>query len=224
LKPVMVELFAGSAVMASTFEKAGFEVFTVDIEDLSRDPEHPIDLVKDIFDVEHIDLPSEPLVVWASPPCTAYSYARQKDRCFGPGGLPLNEEAHQANRLVRKTLTLIERMNPTYWFLENPRAYLGKQPFMKKIQGVHVSYCRYGEKVEKPTQIWGRHPVKWEPKAHCSHVVHRDAITNHRGHGYLVPKKDRAVLPQPLCDEIVKAVISSRGAYIVESLDAWING
>jgi hypothetical protein len=221
---VMVELFAGSAVMATTFENAGFEIFTVDIEDLSRDPDHPIDLVRDIIDVEGCDLPARPYVVWASPPCTQYSFAKQKDRAFGPGGVPLTDDAHQANRLVQKTLSLIEQMDPTYWFLENPRAYLGMQGFMKEHPSVQVAYCQYGEKVKKPTQIWGRHPLKWFPKSHCHHTMHRDTVSNHTGHGMLVPKKDRAVLPQALCDEVVQAVIDSKGAWSFQPLDRWLNG
>jgi len=210
----MIELFAGSAVMASTFERAGFEVFTVDLSNTSHDPNHPIDLEADMLDLMDFDLPQAPHVVWASPPCTAYSYVRQKDRCFGPGGIPMNAEALEANRLVQHTLDLIKHLEPTYWFLENPRAYLGMQPFMQKHKHLNVAYCQYGSEMKKPTQIWGKHPIHWNPKPHCPHSSH----TPWEKH----PKRLRAILPQALCDEVVEAVISSKGAYVCESLEGWL--
>ena len=223
--PLMIELFAGSARMAQTFREAGFETFTVDIEETSRDPERQIDLIADVLSLQADDLPPNPHVVWASPPCTAYSFARHKNRAFGPGGKPLGDEALEANQLVQHTLHLIEQLEPNYWFMENPAAYLAMQPFMKVYQKRRVSYCQYGEKTQKPTDIWGQHPIYWFPKAHCSHISHTSQISQPKSSGHwnnVVPKKDRALLPQPLCDEIVKAVIDSAGAYSVESLERWI--
>jgi len=220
--PLMIELFAGSARLAQTFREAGFETFTVDIEELSRDPERQIDLIADVMSLKAEDLPPNPHVVWASPPCTAYSFARQKDRVFGPGGKPLVDEAFEANHLVQHTLHLIGQLEPTYWFMENPAAYLAMQPFMKFYPKRRVSYCQYGGKTQKATDIWGQHPIHWHPKAHCSHTNHVDSVTNHRGHGLIVPKRDRALLPQALCDELVKAVVDSKGAYVVEDLRAWL--
>jgi len=222
--PLMIELFAGSARMAQTFREAGFETFTVDIEELSRDPERQIDLIADVLSLKADDLPPYPTVVWASPPCTAYSYARNKDAAFGPGGVPLTDEAHEANRLVQHTLDLIGQLDPNYWFLENPAAHLARQPFMKFYMKRRVSYCQYGEDTQKPTDIWGKHPIHWIPKAHCPHVNHSDQITTPHGQPFanIIPKKDRALLPQMFCEEIVKAVIDSGGAWAVEDLREWI--
>lgn len=209
----MIELFAGSSVMASTFEREGFEVFTVDLEN-NGEGFRDIDLEIDVMALDALQLPSEPAVVWASPPCTAYSFARHKDRCFGPGGVPLNDEADQSNLLVKKTLRIIEQLDPTYWFLENPKAYLGMQPFMQPHPFSFVSYCNYGSEMKKPTQIWGRHPIHWHPKAHCSHARHT--------HWHDHPKSERAIIPQDLCDEIVEAVIKSKGASSFVTLTEWI--
>jgi len=223
--PLMIELFAGSARMAQTFRAAGFETFTVDIEELSRDPERQIDLIADVLSLQAEDLPSNPHVVWASPPCTAYSFARNKDPAFSSIGMPLGDEALEANRLVQHTLHLIGQLEPTYWFMENPLGHLAKQPFMRYYMRRNVNYCQYGEPVKKPTHIWGTHPIHWVPKGHCHHTNHGGHITDGKKGGafqYVIPKKDRALLPQALCDEVVKAVIDSAGAYSVESLKEWI--
>ena len=219
--PLMIELFAGSARMAQTFREAGFETFTVDIEELSRDPERQIDLIADVLTLKAEDLPPNPHVVWASPPCTYYSFARHlcgAEPAFAPGGKPLTQEAHDANRLVQHTLHLIEQLDPTYWFMENPEGYLAMQPCMKFYSKRRVSYCQYDEQWKKPTDIWGQHPIHWHPKAHCSHVNHPNFATSFAR----APKEDRALLPQLLCDEIVKAVVDSKGAYVVEDLRAWL--
>ena len=63
----MIELFAGSSVMASTFEREGFEVFTVDLEN-NGEGFRDIDLEIDVMALDALQLPSEPAVVWASPP------------------------------------------------------------------------------------------------------------------------------------------------------------
>ena len=218
--PIMIELFAGSARMAQTFREAGFETFTVDIEETSRDPERQIDLIADVLSLQAVDLPSNPHVVWASPPCTYYSKARHlsgKEQAFAPGGRPLTQEAHDANRLVQHTLHLIEQLEPNYWFMENPEGYLAMQPFMKFYMRRSVSYCQYGETWKKPTHIWGQHPIHWIPRK-CHHVNHPNFSTSFAS----AKKAERALLPQGLCDEIVKAVIDSAGAYSVESLEEWI--
>jgi len=219
--PLMIELFAGSARMAQTFREAGFETFTVDIEETSRDPERQIDLIADVLSLQADDLPPNPHVVWASPPCTYYSKARHlsgKEAAFAPGGKPLTQDAHHANGLVRHTLNLIRELEPTYWFVENPVGYLAMQPMMKFYMKRLVSYCNYNEDWQKPTHIWGQHPITWESKSHCSHVKHsggREALL-------AMEKSRRAILPQALCDEVVKAVIDSAGAYAVEDLREWM--
>ena len=218
--PLMIELFAGSARMAQTFREAGFETFTVDIEELSRDPERQIDLIADVLTLKAGELPPNPHVVWASPPCTYYTFARGANMVFKPGGKPDLPESLIANEIVEHTLHLIEELEPTYWFLENPhQGHLRQQPFMKKYLKSTVHYCNYGEDFQKPTDIWGRHPIHWKPKTHCHHRKHK---VNIAGVFHAVDAGERALIPQPLCDEIVKAVVDSKGAYVVEDLRAWL--
>jgi len=208
--PLMVELFAGSGRMAQTFKESGFDTFTVDLEG-------SVDLEADILDIGVDDLPTNPTVVWASPPCQYYSYARGANSVFNPGGKPNLPEAFQANELVEHTLELIRDLDPTYWFLENPVGHLKSQAFMKKYRMTTVQYCLYGEGYQKPTNIWGQHPIHWTPKTHCYHQKHRLNISGNT----TIPKRARALIPQLLCDEIVESVIQSKGAYIFEDLREW---
>jgi len=225
---LVIELFAGSGVMSEAFEALGYETFKVDIQ---QNEKGTIDLIGDVNDLTPADFPSEPYVIWASPPCTQYSLARAQYKAFYPGGKPMTQAAHDANSLVLHTLDLVEQLNPTYWFIENPRAHLRQQPFMKQLMRTTIRYCQYGEKFEKPTDIWGRFPITWRPRGRCHHSIHtvgvrdigRDPTRGKRPIGFeVIPKSQRAILPLELCEQVAQSCHESKGAYQVESLRAWL--
>ena len=215
----VIELFAGSGVMSEAFEALGYETLKVDIQ---QNKKGTIDLIEDVLKLTPNNLPSEPYVIWASPPCTSYSFARNRDPHFHQSGKPMCQEAIDANALVMHTLDLINELNPTYWFLENPRAYLRKQPFMKQYMRTTLRYCQYGEDFEKPTDIWGRFPIHWKPKGTCQHAKHRLTVTPTKRSFLFVPRGQRAVLPADLCEQVALACHESKGAYQIESLGAWL--
>ena len=119
MKPLFIELFSGSKTTTREFEKLGFDTFTIDID---FEP----DLVKDMMcvdcgDFAHLDIASRPLVVvWASPPCKAFSLANTHNHHFAPGGKPLTEKAHEAIDMVAKTLELIKLLDPDFLVLGEP--------------------------------------------------------------------------------------------------------
>jgi len=86
--------------------------------------------------------------IWASPPCTEYSailYSRP-DRLRDISG---------ANRIVSRTLEIIEYFQPDRWFVENPQTGLLKeQDIMLGIPFTDVDYCKYGFPYRKRTRIW----------------------------------------------------------------------
>jgi hypothetical protein len=68
--------------------------------------------------------------------------------------------------IVKKTLAIINELNPKYFFIENPRAMLRKQPFMTMPRKT-VTYCKYGLPYQKATDIW-TNCLTWTPKTPCS--------------------------------------------------------
>jgi hypothetical protein len=80
---------------------------------------------------------------------------------------PKRPETIQAMEIVKKTLAIIEELKPKYYFIENPRAMLRKQPFMSDIPRKTVTYCKYGLPYQKATEIW-TNCEKWVPKTPCS--------------------------------------------------------
>lgn len=199
----VLELFCGTKSISKAFEKRGHECFTVD-----NDSQHNPDLCIDILDFEIKMLPKEwrkPHVIWASPPCQTFSVASLY-RYWDSKRQPKNWKTHRGLAIAWKTVELIEHIHPLYWFIENPRAMLRKQPFMLNLHRKTVTYCQYGSNVQKPTDIW-TNASHWIPKKKCSpgSTCHESAK---RGSDRGTQSQNRnpiarAVIPEGLCNEIV---------------------
>ena len=207
----VLELFAGSRSIGKAAQLLGHEVCSVDIK-----PWSGIDLILDIEFLKPEDLPWRPDIIWASPPCTTYSIAAistHRDR-----GTPKTDFAAKSDRLVLNTLRLIDVFNPCIFFIENPRGYLRKMSFMKGIPRTTVTYCSYGDKRMKPTDIWTNHlyslfnphgwnprPMCWNNNPKCNHErAPRGSKTGTQG---LKDNYERSKIPEDLCREILNSYI-----------------
>jgi hypothetical protein len=89
-------------------------------------------------------------IIWASPPCTQYSYAKTiGERNFA-----------MADPHVKDAFKAVEYLKPPHYFVENPRGHLRLRPFMHRRRHLlHTAcYCKYGAPNKKPTNIWTRTP------------------------------------------------------------------
>jgi hypothetical protein len=126
--------------------------------DLILPADHQVDIMD--FDYKQYDK-DEFDIVWASPPCTNYS--KLQDGWIGrmrKGEIYSKEvqekEMKEDDKLVLKTLEIINYFNPHYWFIENPATSRMKdRPFMKDINNYVVDYCMYSDwGYRKRTRIW----------------------------------------------------------------------
>lgn len=204
----VLELFAGTRSIGKAFEEKGHDVFSIE-----WDKQHEnIDWYVDIMEVTAADILErfgKPDVIWASPDCTTYSIAaishhRTKE---ADGNLKaVSEYAKLSDKLNQHLLDLIRELDPTYFFIENPRGGLRKMNFMKDIPKYTVTYCQYGDNRMKPTDLWTNHP---DPKfkAMCKngqpcHVsAPRGSSTGTQGLKNVV---DRSRIPKELCEHIVE--------------------
>lgn len=204
----VLELFAGSRSIGKAFEKEGAEVFSVDIESFDN-----IDLVKDILDVQVKDIPFIPDVIWASPPCTAFSVAAiGRNWVSGEAFKPKTDKAELGIKIMNKTIDLIMEFtllnNDVIWYIENPRGKMRKSPRWDSVYNIRhtVTYCQYGDTRMKPTDIWTSNWL-WNPKKPCKngspcHVsAPRGSRTGTQG---LKGNYERSKIPTQLCEEIVK--------------------
>ena len=214
----VLELFAGTRSIGKAFEEKGHEVYSVDWN---------IDFQSTLWDWERgatptlcadigamtkqeiIDLCGGcPDIIWASPDCTSYSvaaisYHRRKE----PDGnlAPETEYAIFCDKTNKHVIDLINELNPKYWFIENPRGGLRKMAFMRGLPRYTVTYCQYGDKRMKPTDIWTNHPnPNFKPPCKggdsCHEAAPRGSKTGTQG---LKGAKERAVIPENLCKHIV---------------------
>ena len=152
----VLELFSGTRSVGKCCDKLGWESYSVDL--MSDDA----DFKGDIMDFDYKQFPKDSFdIVWASPPCTNYS--KLQDGWLGrkrKGQIYTREiqekEMTADDKLVIRTLEIIEYFNPEYWFIENPassrmkdRLYMKDKPFYL------VDYCMYSDwGYKKRTRIW----------------------------------------------------------------------
>ena len=204
----VLELFAGTRSIGKAFEAKGHEVFSVEW-DKSFDN---IDLHADIGTLTAEDILREfgrPDVIWASPDCTTFSIAAiSHHRLKNPetGSLdPVSDYAKFCDAVDQNVLRMIERLQPRFWFIENPRGGMRKMSWMQGLPRYTVTYCQYGDTRMKPTDIWTNHPdPKFKPMCKngspCHEAAPRGSATGTQG---LKGSKDRSIIPEALCRHIV---------------------
>lgn len=204
----VLELFAGTRSIGKAFESREHEVFSVEWDKQFEN----IDLYTDILTVTAADILEKfgrPDVIWASPDCTTYSVAAiSKHRRREPDGnlRPITKYAMFCDSVNAHVVELIKELKPKYWFIENPVGGLRKMAFMQGLPRYTVTYCQYGERRQKPTDIWTNHP---DPKfklpckrgASCHDAAPRGSRT---GTQALKNATEKAKIPVMLCEHIVE--------------------
>lgn len=172
----VLDLFSGTGSIEKTLKRVlpGAEVVSVDF-----DPKFRPTIVADVLELDYRGLwrEGEFDVVWLSPPCTNYSLARNS----------VPRDFRHSDRLVKRGMEIVEYLKPRHFFMENPRAFLRKRPFMKRWNERYrktVSYCRYSQrgdvfKYPKPTDIWTN--KDFEPRVctaadRCKYFVGRSHV------------------------------------------------
>lgn len=205
----VLELFAGSRSIGKAAEQLGMEVFSSDINNFEG-----INYVTDIRDFDVSKVPFKPDVIWASPPCTYFSVA-SIGKHWNKDNTPKSDNAMLGVEFVQKTIDIIKELQPTYWFIENPRGKLRKLDVINGLNDMWypyvyrytVTYCQYGDSRMKPTDIWTNNPY-WEPRPMCKngdkcHVsAPRGSQTGTQG---LKGNYERSKLPDELCQEILES-------------------
>jgi hypothetical protein len=129
---IILDLCGGTGAWSRPYKEAGYDVRLIDLPN----------------DVRLLEFNPQ-LHVWgilAAPPCTVFSYARQRY------GLPKQGELIDALSIVDACLRAAYIYNPRWWALENPRnklrRYLGNPKIIFK-------QWWFGDGQEKPTCIYG---------------------------------------------------------------------
>tara|TARA_R100000951_G_scaffold56022_1_gene47075 strand:- start:3247 stop:3957 length:711 start_codon:yes stop_codon:yes gene_type:complete len=175
----ILELFSGTGSVGKVCKKLGYdEIISVDLilpathtkTDIMTFDYKQYD--KDYFDI-----------VWASPPCTAYSNLQNSwiGRKKKDGSIFTKEKIetmrNEADLLVAKTLEIIKYFNPDKWFMENPgTGNLKKRDVVKDLPFYDVDYCMYSDwGYKKHTRIWTNvtyfKPKRCDGKGTCGNMI-----------------------------------------------------
>ena len=151
----VLELFSGTRSVGKICDELGWESVSVDLL-------LPADHQCDIMDFDYKQYPKDYFgIVWASPMCTFYSNLqncwlgrKKKDGILVTKEL-IEEKRKESDKLILKTLEIIDYFNPKHYLIENPQTgTLKNQDFMKKFNFYDVDYCKYGHPIRKRTRIW----------------------------------------------------------------------
>ena len=206
----ILELFAGSRSFSKAAESLGHETFTSDIEAFDK-----IDYVTDIFDFNPEEVPFRPDIIWASPPCTFFSVG-SIGKHWNKDHTPKTEGAKLGIAIIKKTLEIIDILQPSYFVIENPRGKLRKfgliDPKFHGRSNVRqtVWYCQYGDMRAKPTDLW-TNIYDWTPRPLCFNgnrdCHHQPAPRGSQsGTQGLANSYEKSKVPEELCLEILKTL------------------
>jgi len=145
---LILDLFSGTGSVCKEANRLGWNVVSVDICDKYSTPTFKTNIMDwnyKIFNPGAFD------VIFAGVPCEAYSSLQAINKT------PERREADicESNKVVRRTLEIINHLKPKVWFIENPDGgRLKDQLFMRGLPFYVVSYCKYGFPYRKNTRIW----------------------------------------------------------------------
>lgn len=201
----VLELFAGTRSIGKSFEKYGHEVYSIEWDKQHRDIDWYTD-IKEVTAEAILEKFGQPDVIWASPPCEKFSVAAIGKHWHKGTNLPKTEGTKQALELLEYVVALIKELNPTYYFIENPRGKMRKVDVMQEFPRYTVTYCQYGDTRMKPTDLWTNHPEpKFKPPCKngmpCHVAAPRGSSTGTQG---IKGTVDRSRIPEELCDHIAK--------------------
>lgn len=142
----ILSLFDYSGNWSKPYRENGYNVIQVDIK-------HGIS----IFDLQYKQIKNV-YGILAAPPCTDYSLSGA--RWFAKKDI--NGQTEESNKLVRKTLEIINYLKPTFWVVENPMSRIHKlHPELGEVKFKFNPYD-FGDSHQKMTWLWGKFndPIK----------------------------------------------------------------
>jgi hypothetical protein len=147
---LVVDLFSGSGGATQAFVDRGHKVVRLD---LAADRKHGI--TPDVqADVRFLPIRCKPDFVWASPPCTEFSFAR--------GARPGNID--QGMEGIAAACDAIAELAPTYWAIENVHGAVRFLPSPTKRVGAWVLWGRFPPFDAKVPRKWQMAGAKQIPR------------------------------------------------------------
>lgn len=204
----VLELSAGTRSIGKAFERAGHEVYSIEWDKNFED----IDWYEDIGKITAQDIIERfghPDVIWASFDCSSFSIAaisHHRKKNLETGNLdPVSDYAKFCDKVDQNVIELYHQLNPKYIWIENPRGCLRKMNWIQEFNRYTTTYCQWGDKRMKPTDLFTNYPDAYFPCCKngdsCHERAPRGSKTGTQG---IKGSKERSRIPDALCDYIVE--------------------
>lgn len=207
---IVFDFFSGTGSATQAFKDAGHTVISFELNGNFIATEHVN--VMELTAEYLLEKYGQPDFIWASPPCTSFSVASVPHHWDVTGELPIptSELAVESIELVIHTLKLIKELKPQRgWLMENPRGMLRKLKIVHNIPRRTLTYCQYGEKYMKPTDLWGS-VNGWTPRKPCNGGMpcHEASPrgSHNKGVQGLMNAEERSHVPYELGKEILEVL------------------
>lgn len=204
----LLDLFSGLGGWSRPFIERGHTVVTSDL-----DPRFGCTVTGDFLDPtvrEEITALGPYDLILASPPCEGFSVASIGSH-WGGGHrryIPKSDTARTGLALLEETVRFCEATRVPF-LIENPRGLMRKMECVQHLPRRTVTYCQYGQRNMKPTDLFGPGPDGWIPRPPCKNgwpchdAAPRGAKTGTQGiKGY----SERSVIPYELALEVCLAM------------------
>ena len=209
----LLELFCGTKSVGKCCNELEYDSVSVDF-DKKFNPTHLCDILEwdyKQYDKNYFD------IVWASPDCTEYSKLQNSWLGRKKKGEIFTREIMENNmiksdKLILKTLEIINYFDPSLWFIENPQTgKLKDREIMKNIPFYDVDYCMYSDwGYKKRTRIW-TNKKDWNNllcDKKCGNIFNNVHKINLGGHGSEKTKsgislKDKYRIPNDLIKSLI---------------------
>ena len=138
-----LDLFSGKGSVTQALQKNNFHVISVDIN-AKFNPTHSVDILS--WDFRQYP-PGYFKVIAAHVPCNEYSRAKTVG----------SRNFEESDKLVKRTLEIVEYFQPELWWLENPRTgFLSRRACVQHLPYIDFDYCQFSDwGYQKPTRFWG---------------------------------------------------------------------
>lgn len=190
--PVVFDWCSGTGQASQGFLDRGWKVYRFDIDRQFRRVPHT--RIVDLRVVDWSEYPA-PTVILFGTMCQKFCVPTISTH-WNTDHTPKTKEAAHDWKFVQDGIASIERLNPAFWWMENPRAKLRRlmELWRPDIPRATTAYCGYGDTAQKVTDLWGRHPAEWTPRPVCkpNSPCHAPAPRSTSGQGSTQGKEDAA--------------------------------
>lgn len=173
---LILDVCSGLNGWSNVWKKAGFKVDTLDLNPFFK-PTY-------CMDVRDFKPEKEYKVIFSSPPCTFFSFARNY--------LTTDEERKEGLEIAKACFRIAEKAE--YYIVENPYWKKSLQYYIKRKNHHIVDYCMYGYGYKKPTSLWSNIPIEYRK---CIHK-----FNSHPSSKMLYSSKQRAKIPVSLAQHV----------------------